>query len=475
LRLLNQKGGKVTNYTKILAEYAAKLNFEDLPGEVIEQVKQLTLHVLGVSLAACATKQGKDVIALAQDMGGAKSEATIIGSTQKVPTEAAAFANGTLADILDWEDCSWTGHPSAGAIPAALAMGERVQVTGKEYITAVVAGYEVYQRIAMAVQPSIPFRLKVGGWGLTCWQIFAAAIPAAKLLKLEGDKMAQTIGIAGATCPIVNGKINICRSDMYHYEHGLRARDGIVSALIAKSGINSLYDMLDGDTGYWITVTDKCDWAWMSKELGSRYLILETYFKHWPVNMWVQQYLDILNTMMREDGVKASNVDEIVISPSLYGNEQTTRMIYRPDGFQGITDAEFSIPYCMAVMLVDPNPGPNWFTEEKIKDPQILKLAGKVRGEQPDIITSQRFKVFQKGDYVEAKVRIRLNTGREVCKSLKYPKGHSQNRFTPDEYQNLFRLAASIQLPELKIEQIIDRVQRLEKLRSVSELMDLVT
>jgi len=461
------------NYTTKLANYATKLRYEDLPQEVVEQIKQLTLHVLGVSLAACETQQGKNAIVLAKDMGGGNKEATMVGDGGKVACGAAAFANGTLADILDWEDCSWTGHPSAGAIPAALAMGEHVKASGKDYITSVAAGYEIYQRIAMAVQPSIEFRLKAG-WGLTSWQIFAATVPAAKLLRLDEGKMAQAIGIAGALSPIVNGKVNISRSDMYHYEHGIRARDGITSALIASSGINSLYDMLDGDTGYWVTVTDKCDWDWMTRGLGKEYLIMETYFKHWPVNMWIQQYMDILDIIIKEDKLRAEDVAEIIVSPSLYGDERTTRMAYRPEGYLGMTDAEFSIPYCMAIMLLDPKPGPNWFTDDKLKNPNILELAAKVRGEGPDIITSERFKVFQRGDYVEAKVEVITNSGQHIARSLKFPKGHRRNRFTPYEYQSLFQRAASFVLPQNKIELAMERILRLEEVENVSVIMDSV-
>ena len=77
---------------------------------------------------------------------------------------------------LDWEDCSWTGHPAAGVIPCAWLAAEEKHKSGKELITAIVAGYEVYQRIAMAVQPSDE-RWKTKGWGLTSWQIFACILP----------------------------------------------------------------------------------------------------------------------------------------------------------------------------------------------------------------------------------------------------------------------------------------------------------
>ena len=100
-------------HTQQLASYAHNLRFEDLPLEVIEQAKLLTLHVIGVSLAGRQTRQGSDAVRLALAMGGESAEATIWGERSRVSASQAAFANGTLADVLDWEDCSWTGHPSA--------------------------------------------------------------------------------------------------------------------------------------------------------------------------------------------------------------------------------------------------------------------------------------------------------------------------------------------------------------------------
>ncbi len=460
------------NYTRTLAEYVAKLRYEDLPKEVIKQAKLLTLHVLGVSLAGCPLKQGKDAIALAKDMGGEKKESTIVGDGSKVSCVQAAFANGTLADVLDWEDCSWTGHPSAGAIPAALAVGERIRATGKDFITSVVSGYEVYQRIAMAVQPTLEFRSK-HGWGLTSWQIFAAAIPAAKLLKLDKNKMLQAIGIAGALTPIVNSKINVSRSDMYHYQHGLACRDGVVSALVAESGINGLEDMLDGETGYGVSISDICQWDWMTKGLGKDYLIMETLFKYWPVNMWIQQHLDIVNEIMKEEKINADNVAEIIVSPSIT-HKTCNRMIYRPEGYSGITDAQFSIPYCIAAFLLEPEPGPNWFTDEKLKDPKVLRLASKVKATGSELILFNAFKMFQEGKYPEMSVEIIRNDGRHFRKTLPFPKGHPKNRLTDEEYKDRFRRGASFMLKSDKIERAIEKVFGLEELNDVSDVAELM-
>lgn len=154
------------NYTAMLSEYIAGIQYEQLPQEVLDQVKRLTLHVIGASIGALPIEQTQKAINMVYAKGGV-GEATVWGSDgKKVPAREAAFANGAISDIMDWEDCHWTGHASAGAVPVALAMGEKLKLSGKDYMTAVVAGFEGYTRIAMAVQPSKEF-LKVGSrWGL---------------------------------------------------------------------------------------------------------------------------------------------------------------------------------------------------------------------------------------------------------------------------------------------------------------------
>ena len=178
-----------TQYTKALAEYASKLRYEDLPREVVDQAKMLTLHTIGIALASYPTEQGTRAIALAKRMGGAP-EATIFGDGAKVSCMSAGFANGTMVDALDWGDCSWTGHPSASVVPAALAVSEVTGATGKGLShrgSRGIRGLPAHRHGRATIRRR---DWLVKGWGLTTWQTFAATIPAAKLLKLDAQKTA---------------------------------------------------------------------------------------------------------------------------------------------------------------------------------------------------------------------------------------------------------------------------------------------
>ena len=456
-------------YTKKLTDYAVDLKYEDLPEEVIHQAKLLTLHTLGVTLAACQSEQGKRAIALAKELSGDKKEATIIGDGTRIGCAQAGLVNGTLSDCLDWEDCSWTGHPSSGAIPAALAVGERLKSSGKDLILSIVTGYELYERIAMSVQPVKGTGYLTKGWGLTSWVIYASAITAGKLLNLDKLQMENLIGIAGALTPIVNAKVHITRTDFYHYQWGMNNLNGIAAAFMAESGISPMPDYLDGETGYWVTITDKCGWEWLDKGLGKDFFIMETLYKHWPTNMWIQQQLDGIDTIMKKYKVGPEDVKQIVVSP-----EMENRMAFEPDGYKSLVDAEFSIPYCIAALMYNPKPGPDWYTEENRKDPKIVELSGKVKADGPIQTLQGAFELFQSGDYPLVTVELTALDESVYKEEVPLPKGHPGNMMTDEEFKDRFRTAASYVLDSDKIEKAIDKIMNMEELDNACEIADLM-
>ena len=123
-------------YTRRLCEWLTALEYEAIPQDVVEQGKRMTLHCIGASIAAAPIAQTQKTIDMMTEKGGVE-EATIWGSKgKKVPASEAAFANGAIADIMDWEDCTWTGHAAAGDVPAAMAVSQKLHLSGKDYLLA---------------------------------------------------------------------------------------------------------------------------------------------------------------------------------------------------------------------------------------------------------------------------------------------------------------------------------------------------
>lgn len=452
-------------YTQIIADYLSDLKYENIPEEVIERAKLVTLHTVGAAIAAMKTQAGQNIIDVAKTLGSGGKEATIIGDGSIVSLGNAVLASGTLADLLDWEDCSFTGHPSAGAVPTGLAVAEAYHKSGKDYLTALVGGYDVYQRIAMAVQPS-PKRFEQG-WGLHCWQIFAPAAVTGKLLDIKGEKMNQLLGTAGHMTPIAIDLIHSSFSDFYHYTHGLTAQSAVECALITQKGISTLMGVLEEDTGYYFGVSDQCDWDWFDKELGSKYMIMELMLKNWPVNMWIQTPMDMIHSIVTKNNVDPDKIKLIEISPFIPNRSEDSPA----DGYDSMVAAQFSIPFCMAMYLKGPKVGTAWLEEKYLKDPEILKMASKVKGIGEKSLISSNFAKFQEGSYPSYAMKVTMEDGTVYEKAIQFPKGHPQNPYTRQECIDCFKLATGDLMSEEKQNALCDYIlNELEHVEDMAEI-----
>lgn len=456
-----------TDYTDQLANYLADLRYEDLPEEVVERAKFILLQTIGVSLAAYGTDIAQKADALALEANGGTGGAVtrwLKGGTLS-PANAGLLA-GTVSDALDWEDCSWTGHPSAGIIPAAVIAAEEKHRSGKDLITAIVGAYEVYQRIALAAQPGGGKHKK--GWGLTSWQIFGVVAAAAKLYGFDARKIDQAIGMAVEISTIPACYHETTMSDFYHYEHGYRVRDGLLIVKEVEKGIHNQRGALDDNTraGYLNCITDEPKPEWLTKDLGRRYLILETLLKHWPANMWVQSPLEAVAQIVEEHAVRAEDVEEVIVDPGT-----GDRMWASGDGFTSVTHAQFSIPYVVASYLLDHTPGAQWYRRENLTRPDIVALALRVHGgPSPVEYPSDGFRQFQKGEYPLKTVTVRTKDGKEYVAEVDRHPGHPGNMFTRRQISDRFRVQAALVLQGERLEAALDTLLHVERVADAAQL-----
>ncbi|MGI5929221.1 MmgE/PrpD family protein [Pseudoflavonifractor sp.] len=453
------------NNSTALSKFAVDLRYEDIPAEVREMAKKMTIQTIGAALASKNMDFTQSVLAFSKKYGSG-DDATRMIDGKKTSLLGAVFTNSIIADNIDWEDCSWTGHPSAGIVPAAFAVSEARGRSGKEMLAAVVAGFEVYQRIAMAIQPPDDFKQNKG-WGLTSWQIFASAAPAAKLMNLSYEQYEQALSIAAVLMAMPNSLVHRTMSNVYHYQHGFCAQDGVLSAMLAEHGVDGMTGAFDGPDafGRHHLITDYKEF-WYQEGLGSRWLILETLLKHWPCNMWVQSSLNMMDAFIHQDGVTAENVEEIIVDPPTQ-----MRMTLRPEGYDKIIEAQYSMPFCIAAMLNDPTPGPHWFTTENMHNPKILELAKKVKsGPSPEQDLQESFRRFQRGSFAEKSITIKCTDGRVLTRHMEFPKGHPRNPLSLDEVCQRFLVQTSKTLSREKAEKSLETLMNLENIERVSDI-----
>lgn len=459
-----------TEYTKKLADYTINLKYEMLPGEVVERAKMMTLHTLGVSLAAKPIDLTEASVKVARAAnGGPGGEASVWVGGEKLSMASAAFANGTIADMLDWEDCAWTGHPSAGVIPVAMAVAEGLRKSGKEYLEAVVAAYEVYQRAAMAVQPPKGFDHNMG-WALANWQIFATTTPAAKLMGLTSQQVNQCFGMGVMFAGMPTNLQQATMSNAYHYQHGISAQNGVLAALCAKNGIENLLDCLDIPYAYCEQLTSEVDRTWLDRELKDHFYIMDILIKHWPANMWVNTPVEITGLLVQENKIDVDEIEEIIVNPPTQ-----YRMHCFEEGFDSLMEAQFSIPYVIAAFLLDPKPGPNWYTRENFKNPKLLELAKRVKpGTDKEDTLLECFHTYQNGSHPEKTVTIVMKDKTVYSKTQKTHKGHPLDMLTREEFCDMFRREASFAMEPEKAEKLIEFVLNLEQVEDISVIHDLL-
>lgn len=445
-----------TDMTRQLSHFVKTLRFEDIPPVVVERAKMNIMQTVGVCLCSADLQQIKDALDISKEMSpGADGEAILWADGKKVSWEAAAFTAGTMGDALDWEDCSVTGHPSAGVIPTAVIAAEVLKKSGKDLITAVVVGYEVYQRVALAGRSNI-----VG------YNIFGCLAVLAKLLDLSEEKINQAFGI-GTACAIIPANVHeITMSDSLNYLYGYRAENTVTMIKTALLGIENMEDAFDDPTAYLRHMAYQ-EPEWLTKELGETYMMMNMILiKHWPANVFVQTYTELASRLVTKNKFNPDDVEEIIVRPSV-----AFRHWYSDVGYESITQAQFSIPYCAACAMYHPEPGAVWYQPETMKDPKIVALMNKVKADGFVKMGGNKFiKDLIDGTHPEKFMIVRMKDGTEYVESAFTHPGHPNYMLTRDEFKDRFRLETQYVLSPEKTEGAIECICHLEDCEDASVL-----
>lgn len=307
-----------TTYTQQLSEYIENLKFEDIPAEVVERAKMLLIQTMGAAISAVKTPVAEKILKMGMEAnGGFGGDSIVWGTGDKLSTVNAAFVLGTMCDIQNWEDCSWTGHPAAAAIPCAWLSAAERNASGKDLITAIVAAYEAYHRIAMSVQPTEE-QFKLRGWGKNSWQLFAAILSTAKIYGLDARKINQSIGM-GCEWSTIPTSHHVAESDLGHYEQGFRARDGVLIAKCTEKGIHNCLDAMDAPLLYAVGMCGKpgtggpgkiaennADMGWLVRNLGTHFYIMDAQIKK-PVTLTEDETVKLIKDLKAGAMVEASD------------------------------------------------------------------------------------------------------------------------------------------------------------------------
>jgi 2-methylcitrate dehydratase len=405
-----------------IAEFAVGLRYEDLPEEVVHEVKRYLYDSVGCALGSMHTRDVNIINDIYNEMGG-KEEATIFGFKTKMPAVNASFLNALMIRALDFNDIYWKEDPShpSDIIPAALAMAERVDASMKDVIVAIVLAYEFEQRMCEFAKPGVRERK----WHHATLTQFVSPIVAGKVLGLNVDQMVNAIGISACHnhtigCPTA-GKLTMMKNTV----DPLATQSGVMAALMAEKGFSGTEAVFEGKEGLMDVFGPDWDLDALVGDLGKSYKILECSMKAFPTEALTHTHISAAIKIVSEQDIDYKDIERVTITTIaracdiLFDPHK-----YRPNSRE---TADHSLPYCVACALVDRQVTTRSFDDEKINDPRIWAVIDKIHGE-----ASEEFeKMFPAKQ--PSRVTIRLINGKEYSMYLEYPKGDPREPMTESD------------------------------------------
>ncbi|MFL9942372.1 MmgE/PrpD family protein [Paraburkholderia graminis] len=356
------------------AKFAAETHYDDLPEDAIEGAKKTILDTLGVTLAASGVEPAVHaLVQLLQESGG-KPESTVLGFGGKLPAMSAAFANGSMAHCLDFDDQTpWGAHAASSIVPSVFAIAERMGgVSGRTLITAVAIGQDLFARL----------RCNVGwnqNWNLSSMVgAFSAAASAAHVLGLSAEQTAHALGIASQQSCGTMEVIFATGSDLRGMYAGFTAKGAVIAALLAQKGITGIDTLFEGKAGIFnVYFGGKYDREKMLDGLGVRFLGGTTLYKAWPAVGNSHTYIHATIELMKGKGIAAKDIEAIRAFVGDFTYTMCTPLQVRRAP-STLVDAKMSLPFILGIAASKGKMTIADFSEAALKDPDVLEMAAKV-------------------------------------------------------------------------------------------------
>ena len=423
-----------------------------LPPEVSAKAKQHILDTVAAMASGSKLKPGRLAINHARSQRG-KRESTVVGTKLVVPAALAALANGMLAHADETDDTHSESrtHPGCAIIPAALATAEKENQSGLAFLHSVVIGYDVGCRLTRALGRT--------NWGFhstySLGGTFGAAAAASRLCRFDASQTRWALSYAAQQA---SGVLSWVR-DPDHVEKafdfgGMPARNGVTAAAFVQSGFTGVDDVLEGEKNFLDAYSPSPKPQELVDGLGSRYEIMATSIKRFPVGAPIQAAADAALLILKGNSIKPENIKSVTVRLPADGAAVVNER-HMPD---------INLQYIMAVLLLD---GQLSFESahslERMNDRTVLDMKARVRLVADEDL--MRASIPRQGI-----VEITLDNGQTFRQHVQSVRGTPQNPMTTEEVEEkALDLLVPVQGSE-RSQRIIKRLRELEALASVREL-----
>ncbi|MBN1945898.1 MAG: MmgE/PrpD family protein [Bradymonadales bacterium] len=456
----------MTEHSKLLATFCAELSYDKLPVEVTRKAKLCLLDYLANIYGSLELQAARNVLAYIRSLGGS-GRATVHGTDLVTDLHHAAFANGTLAEAIEAQDGLRFGgnHPGTAVIPAALAVGEDLHSSGREVITAIVTGYEAACRPAMAVHPAHTMAgfLPTGTCGT-----FGAAVASGCLKRFSPETMLNALGNAGYLVPLSMAEQLMGGYTIKIVQGGQAASAGLMAAAMAEHGLTGAPYVLEGSSlkgGFTqITMRGRPMMEKLSEGLGEQYPILEVYFKPYTTCRHTHGAAQAILELKASASLDPSEVERVTVLTYTIATVAVGKQVVLNDSF---VNAQFSLPYVVAVCLTDGALGPLQLTEERLGDAALIELAGRV-----EVIGDKELGALYPGMTASA-VEVHLKDGQVLTRRVNVPKGDPRDPMEEEALAEKVRFFAG-QRDTARVEQLIQTVLSLDQVPDIHQVIALI-
>lgn len=438
--------------TKTLVENLIHTNIEDLPKKTIKEAKRSLLNWTGVTIGAATHPSMDKVLHLAKMIGG-ENQATIFGREEKADILFAALLNGMSSHIFDFDDTllETVLHPSAPVFPAILAYAEHYGKSGEEVLGAFVLGCEVEARLAKAMYPSHYWR----GWHITgTTGTIGAAAAVAKLQGLNHERYNYAIGLA-ATEP--TGLREMFGTMTKPFHPGKAAMNGLMAALLAESGFTSSVSALEAKRGYNAVLSDESKLEILIDGWGESWEILKNSYKPFASGIVTHPAIDGAIIIREKYDLHPSDVRsiELVAHPLV---EELTGKTNPQTGLEG----KFSVYHCVSAGFIDGKASVYQFTDERVKDPELVTLRDRVKLDTSNDIHED-----------QVLVKVITNEGKVYEEFVEHSIGSIDAPMTDQQLEEKFIDVTGDQISFKQKQQLIQQIYDFDQLKDLRPFIDL--
>ncbi|OGQ94205.1 MAG: MmgE/PrpD family protein, partial [Deltaproteobacteria bacterium RIFOXYA2_FULL_55_11] len=364
--------------TQEVVGFVSRTRYRDIQPEVIRLAQGFILDGLGVTLAGSTEKGSRILQGHVRQIGG-RGEAMVVGAGFLAPSAKAALANGASGHAMDYDDTQLSTskesvyglltHPTVPVLSAVLAVGEKEKISGQDFLLAYILGVEVECRIADAINPrhyqsGFHSTATIGGLG--------AAMAVGKLLGLKEEPLARTLGIAASMASGLRENFGTMTKPLHA---GRAAENGVTAAQLAEKGFTSAVNILEAKRGFFNAMAGGYDETKIVGCLGHPYFMQEPgiSIKPYPSGSLSHPAQDLILDLVKMHDLHGGDIESIEVGT----NSNVPNALIYPMPKTAL-EGKFSIPFCMAVGVLERKAGIAQFTDRKVRDPKVVELMKRV-------------------------------------------------------------------------------------------------